>query len=78
MLIKPDLNQDAKVCVNAVTICVYLCLFSLWTALTCDPREPLLWSQSERGSICGETEIDACSNRSPAHPACVLQLAKRP
>lgn len=20
---------------------------------TCDPREPLLWSQSERGSICG-------------------------
>ena len=27
---------------------------ALCTVLTCDPREPLLWSQSERGSICGK------------------------
>lgn len=34
--------------------CFYLCFFFLWTVLTCDPREPLLWSQSVRGSICGK------------------------
>ncbi len=81
----------ACVCM-CMCVCVCMCVFrqlfiiivitgvSLfsWTALTCDPREPLLWSQSERGSICGKTETETCSNHSPAHPVSgsILQLYK--
>lgn len=69
-------------------VCVFQCpLFNiivittvplfLWTVLTCDPREPLLWSQSDRGSICGKAETKACSNYSPAHPVSVSTLQQR-
>lgn len=45
-----------------------------WTILTCDPREPLLWSQSERESICEKTETETWSNHSTAHPVSVSIL----
>lgn len=77
-----DRDQGAGSC-----LCVFSCqlfiiivitsvsLF-LWTVLTCDPREPLLWSQSERGSICEKTETETCSNHSPAHPVSVSGLQR--
>lgn len=45
--------------------------------LTCDPLELLLWSQSERGSICEKTETETWSNHSTAHPVSVSVLQQR-
>lgn len=84
-----DQGASYSVCV-CESVCVFwppgcillllflLCLCLLRTVLTWDPREPLLWSQSGRGSICGKTETETCSDRgSCTSCSCVVRPAEQ-